>query len=292
LERIFHTDHCSQGLHWLLSKEDPQPPQKNSDDTVQLWKRDDRGLYVNLASNFVTRAAPTLMSGGILADDMGLGKTLQMIALMLEGGTPGPTLIVAPVAVMSNWEQQIRRHVAAEHMLSVIVYHGAKKCSAEQLAAADVVITSYGKVSAEKKAGSAGVLMAVDWRRVVLDEGHTIRNSRTETALAACLLRARSRWVLSGTPIVNNVRDLHSQLKFLRITGGLEHVEIFNAVVARPLGEGDRRAEAILQNVMRDVCLRRRKDMKFVDLKIPQKTEYLHRVTFLPDEQKKYDALL
>ena len=43
---------------------------------------------------------------------------------------------------------------------------------------------------------------------------------------------------------------------------------------------------------MYDLCLRRKKDMKFVDLKLPAKTEYIHRITFRDDERKKYDALL
>ena len=43
---------------------------------------------------------------------------------------------------------------------------------------------------------------------------------------------------------------------------------------------------------MYDLCLRRKKDMAFVDLKLPPKTEYIHRITFWPDEKKKYDALL
>lgn len=55
---------------------------------------------------------------------------------------------------------------------------------------------------------------------------------------------------------------------------------------------GDCSAEAILQSLMQDICLRRKKDMKFVDLKLPKKTEYLHRITFLPEEKSKYDTLL
>jgi SWI/SNF-related matrix-associated actin-dependent regulator of chromatin subfamily A3 len=81
-------------------------------------------------------------------------------------------------------------------------------------------------------------------------------------------------------------------LKFLRITGGIEQSEVFNTVISRPLANGDIRAEALLQSLMKDLCLRRRKDFSFVDLKLPPKTEYLHRVKFWPDEKKKYDALL
>ncbi|KAL2129672.1 hypothetical protein VTI74DRAFT_7451 [Chaetomium olivicolor] len=279
-----------QGLAWLTAKENPSFPEPGSQESVQLWKRDAKGRYVNIATNFTVASPPGLLSGGILADDMGLGKTLQIISLIMTGG-PGSTLIVAPVGVMSNWEQQIRRHVREEDMPSVLVYHGAaRQAAAKPLKNYGVVVTSYGTLSSE--AATGGPLSKVAWRRVVLDEGHTIRNAKTKAAEAACSLKAQSRWVLTGTPIVNNIRDLHSLLKFLHITGGIEQSEVFNAVVARPLALGEAHAEALLQSLMKDLCLRRRKDMKFVDLKLPPKTEYIHRITFWADEKKKYEALL
>lgn len=88
------------------------------------------------------------------------------------------------------------------------------------------------------------------------------------------------------------MRDLHSLIKFLHITGGIEQAEIFNTRVTRRLSDGDHSAEAILQALMQDICLRRKKDMSFVDLKIPPKKEYLHRIAFHPEEKRKYDALL
>jgi SWI/SNF-related matrix-associated actin-dependent regulator of chromatin subfamily A3 len=42
---------------------------------------------------------------------------------------------------------------------------------------------------------------------------------------------------------------------------------------------------------MRTMCLRRKKEMKFVDLKLPELSEYVHRIQFRNDEQKKYKAL-
>ncbi|KAL1841186.1 hypothetical protein VTJ49DRAFT_7355 [Mycothermus thermophilus] len=279
-----------QGLAWLQAKEKPEFPKPGSADSVQLWKRDAKGRYVNIATNFTVASPPALLSGGILADDMGLGKTLQIISLIMTGGA-GSTLIVAPVGVMSNWVQQIKRHVHEEHAPSVLIYHGAaRQASAKSLKNFGVVVTSYGTLSSES--ATNGPLFNMDWRRVVLDEGHTIRNAKTKAAEAACALKSQSRWVLTGTPIVNNIKDLHSLLKFLRITGGIEQPDIFNAAIARPLSYGDVSAEALLQTLMRDLCLRRRKDMKFVDLKLPQKTEYIHRITFWPDEKKKYEALL
>lgn len=61
-----------QGLAWLRAKENPHFPAPGADNAVQLWKRDSRGRYTNVATNFTVTAAPSLLKGGILADDMGL----------------------------------------------------------------------------------------------------------------------------------------------------------------------------------------------------------------------------
>ena len=102
-----------QALAWLTEKESPKLPAEKSADIVQLWKRSPQNsrLFTNIATNFSTTERPTLSSGGILADDMGLGKTLEMIALIVSDATASavknPTLIIAPLGVMSNWSGQV-----------------------------------------------------------------------------------------------------------------------------------------------------------------------------------------
>jgi SWI/SNF-related matrix-associated actin-dependent regulator of chromatin subfamily A3 len=274
-----------QALAWMLEMESPVLPSAGSKDVVQLWKRQVRtDLYTNIATNFSTSTKPSLASGGILADDMGLGKTLEVISVIVQGG-PGPTLIIAPVSVMSNWSQQIERHVKSKKALRVLTYHGSnrKSMGAKDFANYDVIISTYGTLSTECFSSGSKTpgpvprkkgLFSVQWRRVVLDEGHIIRNPSTKAAIAACSLLAQSRWVLSGTPIVNTIKDLYSMLKFLRISGGLEKLELFNSILARPLAQGDPEADVLLQSIMRTMCLRRKKEMKFVDLKLPELSEY------------------
>lgn len=41
-------------------------------------------------------------------------------------------------------------------------------------------------------------LFSISWRRIILDEGHGIRNPQTKAALAATALLGESRWVLTG----------------------------------------------------------------------------------------------
>ena len=76
------------------------------------------------------------------------------------------------------------------------------------------------------------------------------------------------------------------------MTGGIELPDVFNTTITRAIASGQKRGELLLQNLMQDICLRRRKDMEFVDLKLPEKKEYIHRIAFRPEEKRKYDALL
>ena len=297
-----------QALAWLLEKENPQLPPADSNDAVQLWKRSGNGqIYTNIATSFsLKKQKPTLASGGILSDDMGMGKTLEMISLLVTDSNVSSktkaTLIVAPVGVMSNWSGQIAHHVKPDHALRVLVYHGNSKrpMHAKDFEDYDVVITSYGTLATEYfprgKQNPPSVprpqgLFSVHWRRVILDEGHIIRNPQTKSALAATNLMAHSRWVLTGTPIINNLKDLFSLVRFIGLTGGLERLEIFNSVLIRPLNQGDVNASLLLQALMATICLRRKKEMKFVDLKLPELSEYVHRIDFLEHEREKYEAL-
>ena len=197
---------------------------------------------------------------------------------------------------------QIAQHVKADNPLRVLTYHGTarKAMKASDFADYDVVITTYGTLSTEYLPGGTKApqsiprksgLYSVHWRRIVLDEGHQIRNPNTKSALAATSILATSRWVLTGTPIVNNLKDLYSLVKFIGMSGGLERLEVFNSVLIRPLKAGAQDATLLLQALMGTLCLRRRKEMKFIDLRLPELSEYVHRIKFLPQEKEKYDAL-
>lgn len=298
-----------QAIQWLVEHEHPQKPTSGSNEAVQLWSCGHNApvRYTNLATNHTTSNLPPLASGGILADDMGLGKTLEMIALIVADAEKcgrGTTLIVSPLSVMSNWSGQIARHLHPENALKVHIYHGTGRgdMEAADFEAFDVVITTYqtlaadymprGKEVAKPKNGirSKG-LYSMKWRRVVLDEGHIIRNPQSKGAAAVYALVARSRWALTGTPIVNSLKDLYSLLRFIGVTGGLESLEVFNSVLVRPLKSGNEQGFVLLKAIMKAFTLRRRKDMGFIDLRLPELDEYIQRVEFAPSERKRYDAL-
>jgi SWI/SNF-related matrix-associated actin-dependent regulator of chromatin subfamily A3 len=291
-----------QGLKWLLDHESPKLPTNIKDDAVQLWKAS-QGVYTNVATNFSVTKAPQLASGGILGDDMGLGKTIQIISLIMADPhkCKQPTLIVAPLSVMSNWTAQAALHVKTRYAPRIFTYHGQenKGLSPAQFEEYDIVITTYQTMSQELfpyghkealKVPSNKGLFSITWRRIVLDEGHQIRNLKAKMTIAACSLRASSRWVLTGTPIVNSLKDLYSHVRFLGMSGGLSEFEIFNSILMRPLKNGDSNASLLLRALMSSICLRRMKDMKFIDLKLPELIFHQVPVKFFPHEQERYDA--
>lgn len=291
-----------QGLQWMLNAESPQLPSKGSKDVVQLWKCESNGFYTNIATSFTSKDAPRLASGGILSDDMGLGKTIQVLSLLAADPNRSrqPTLIVSPLSVMSNWSGQATFHMKEKNALRVLVYHGSNRIasSPKDFEDYDLVITTYqtltyefmppGKKKPDVLPRKTG-LYSIDWRRVVLDEGHTIRNPKAKMAQAAYSLSATSRWVLTGTPIVNNLKDLYSHVRFLRLPGGLDQFDVFNGTLIRPLKSGDKGASVLLQALISTLCLRRMKDMKFIDLRLPELTSHKYPVKFLPHEREKYE---
>ena len=196
--------------------------------------------------------------GGILADDMGLGKTIQAIALMVSRPSNSPerkpTLVVAPVALMQQWKREIERLLRpGKYQLSVFILHGEnRKATFRDLKDYDVVLTTFGTLSSElkrkekceqlhKESGSSEPLPRTivntlpclgptsKWYRVIVDEAQCIKNRNTKSAMACCQIDATYRWCMSGTPMMNNVEELHSLIKFLRIRP-YSSLERFNRV--------------------------------------------------------------
>lgn len=246
---------------------------------------------------------------------MGLGKTVQTLAVILSNRADKKTvqeyskttLIVAPLAVVAQWEAEARSKCDSARVLT---HHGAARTrDATTFAAYDIVVTSYQTVASEHRvyadvttpsSKSGGkrkkplcALFEARFLRIVLDEAQNIKNRTSKTSIACTGLTARFRWCLTGTPIQNNVDELYALLRFLRIVPFSNYDE-FKARISTPMKSG-RVKVAIqrLQLILKLVMLRRTKTTLNDDgttlITLPPKHIRDVQCTFDAEEQRFYD---
>ncbi|GHE31063.1 DEAD/DEAH box helicase [Sphingobacterium griseoflavum] len=205
--------------------------------------------------------------GGCLADDMGLGKTIQIVAhllLLAEQGQCGPHLIIAPTSLIFNWQQEFEKFAPT---LRVVSLQGTSRAQTySRLTQYDVVLISYGLLLSD-----ISKLKRIMFNNLVLDESQAIKNPNSERYKAARLLKARTRFVLTGTPIENSTLDLYGQLSFA-CPGLLGSKQFFKDTYAIPIDRfEDRKRAQTLQEKTAPFILRRTK--KQVATELPEKTE-------------------
>lgn len=150
-------------------------------------------------------------SGGILADEMGLGKTWQTIGLILNNPVPLSLILVPPV-LQSQWSAALKQSDIPHR----IVQGGKKtdklfsdvKGSREDVA---VILSTYDRAATHAKE-----LNELGIERILADEGHVFRNGPSTRRFREIEgIEASYRWILSGTPIQNRIKDFTNLLKWL-----------------------------------------------------------------------------
>ncbi|XP_052769521.1 helicase-like transcription factor [Mya arenaria] len=214
--------------------------------------------------------------------------------------TLGPrcTLIVCPLSVLSNWLDQLENHVDPRVHLSIYLYYGSGRTSdVHLLENQDVVITTYSTVAADfrrhegKKVGAP--LRRVRWLRIVLDEGHSIKNPAALQTKAIIDLQAERRWILTGTPIQNSMKDLWSLINFLQVNPFTDQ-QWWRRTIERPLERGDSSALKRVQHLMGHLAMRRTKTQMYNGkplVKLPGRQVCIEHVTLSHEERNVYNAM-
>ncbi|XVF62919.1 hypothetical protein PTKIN_Ptkin09bG0047400 [Pterospermum kingtungense] len=286
-----------QALHWMSQWEKGMDAEKAAQTLHPCWSAyricDERAssIYVNVFSGEAAVQFPSarqMARGGILADAMGLGKTVMTIALILSRlgrGNPdnekpdsrkaddrrstnkarrvkGGTLIVCPMALLSQWKDELETH-SRPGSISVCVHYGGERTNdLRVIAEPDVVLTTYGVLTAAYKSDlEHSIFNRVDWYRIVLDEAHTIKSSKTLGARAAFALSAHCRWCLSGTPLQNSLEDLYSLLCFLHVEPWCNWAW-WKAKIQGPYENGNPAGLKWIKAILRLLMLRRTKETK------------------------------
>ncbi|CCH46059.1 putative ATPase/DNA helicase [Wickerhamomyces ciferrii] len=288
---------------------------------------DQKCFYANLYSGEFSLEKPilkTLCRGGILADEMGLGKTVSTLALVhnapfdkdydaslaiKERYAFKTTLIVVPTSLLSQWQDEFLK--ANNTDSKIIIYYGTEsgKDLKNELCGENppmVVLTTYGTIQHEwsKLVSYVKVeggelpklgLFSVRFFRVVLDEGHNIRNRMAKTTKACYDLQSSRKWLLTGTPIVNRLDDLFALIKFLELQPW-SNISYWKTFVTVPFEiKNYKQALDVVQSILEPILLRRTKNMKKDGkalVELPPKEVVIERIKFSPKEKALYDWFL
>ncbi len=222
--------------------------------------------------------------GGILADDMGLGKTVQALSFLEhyknENGKI-KSIVICPTTLIYNWENEIKKFTPK---LSYRIHHGGTRTrNKEELADHDIIITTYGTLRSDIK-----LMMSVEFDYVILDESQAIKNPASKVTKAACLLNAKHRLCMSGTPLQNNTFDIFAQMNFLN-PGMLGTMEFFRQEFSIPIDKfGEEERKDHLRKILYPFILRRTKEQVAKDL--PEKLEMILFCEMEEKQRNIYDA--
>ncbi|XP_009296828.1 helicase-like transcription factor isoform X2 [Danio rerio] len=210
------------------------------------------------------------------------------------GSVARATLIVCPLSVLSNWLDQFEQHIRTDVTVKVYLYYGSERNrSVSLLSEQDVVLTTYNVLSSDFGNKASSPLHNVKWLRVVLDEGHVVRNPNALQSKAVLELQSERRWILSGTPIQNSLKDLFMLLSFLKLKP-FDVKEWWSRIIQRPVTMGDRVGLKNLQALVKGITLRRTKNSKVGGrtlVQLPERRVFVQYVTLSGMEREKYERV-
>jgi len=234
------------------------------------------------------------MPGVMLADDMGLGKTLQALAFLawrrddIATRVHHPILVVAPTALLKNWEKEATLHLTEHGLGNLLKAYGSdlkrlrdgtgdelqigrSLLDVREIHDADWVLTTY-----ETMRDYQHSFGSVRFDSIVLDEIQKIKTPGTLMTHAAKALNGDFLVGLSGTPVENRLADLWCVVDST-YPGYLDELALFSSTYELDLGpEKLRTLKALLtesQNAVPPVMLRRMKTDHLPGL--PKKLEHV-----------------
>jgi len=195
--------------------------------------------------------------------------------------TTRTSLIVMPLSLIHNWENEIKKFTPG---LSTLQYTGINRgLLLRKLAQYDIVLTTYGVIRNDLE-----LFLNYHFLYIILDESQAIKNPASKISRAVRLLKAENRLVLTGTPIENSLTDLWSQLTFANpgILGGLK---FFREEFAEPIEKlQDERKKEKLRKIIEPFILRRTKAV--VEKDLPSMSEKVHFCEMDAEQKRLYES--
>lgn len=256
--------------------------------------------------------------GAMLADDMGLGKTLQILSFIIEKmekGDKGPFLILAPVTLLDNWNNEQANMFLEPYRSKCLIIHSdfMKKHGTRgaQVTQRDGTIINLPKKKVIDEDGknkiiNSGIVITnyetirdyqlsfgeIKFKIIVCDEAQKIKNPRTHITNATKALNADFRIISTATPVENSLVDLWCLVDFI-VPGKLGSLREFSKkyVPAKDKTVDPKKIRILRETLDKDnLILRRTKKEQLKDL--PDKTIVEENVELSQWQMELYANLL
>jgi hypothetical protein len=226
-----------------------------------------QSLYINGAS------------GCLLADDMGLGKTLQLLYFIewhaQHHNDTKPYLIVAPVALLENWQKEYDKFFDSA-TLPIKLLYGSRalskhydKANIDELQRKQIILTNYETLKTYQLN-----VCAIDFAVVAIDEAQKIKTPGILITSVTKALKADFKIAMTGTPVETTLVDLWSIIDFA-VPGLLGNIKDFVKEFQSPLKDTNTDLKTLgikLREKIGVFIMRRYKSDVLKDL--PDKCEY------------------
>ena len=245
------------------------------------------------------RNSPDFCSGCVMADDMGLGKTLQLLAFIvwyLEQPSALPVLIVAPVSLLENWQNEIKKFFTSDCARVLTLYGKTLTAKKVNQSVIDQRLLDNGlsKFLIDGWIGDANLVLTTyetmrdlsislgqqSWSIMVCDEAQKIKTPGTLVTDAAKAQKALFKIACTGTPVENSLTDLWCLFDFVQ-PGLLGPLNRFGLSYRRPIeniSDDSEQSEALekLKTLIEPQLLRRTKSEVAKDLPIKYDDKHEH----------------
>jgi SNF2 family DNA or RNA helicase len=198
----------------------------------------------------------------LLADEVGLGKTIEAGLLLREyllRGLVRRVLILVPTPLVSQWQEELRSKFHLE--FSIPPRTGASD-RAGYWAGTDRVLASLAFAKSQRR---AEVVAAAPWDLVIVDEAHHCKNRATRNWQLVNSLNRRHLFLLTATPVQNNLLELYNLLTLLE-PGHLKTESDFKRQYVRRGNPRDPRNRERLRSLLGEVMVRNTRSLVHIDL--------------------------
>ena len=221
---------------------------------------------------------------GLIALDMGLGKTIIACKSIQEIGE-APILIVAPSSLLYQWKDELNEHFGYDKA-NVVTSKIKKDDRLDEMNKADITITNYEFIRL------LGESYTRQFELMILDEAHRVKNWSAQTSLAIAGIPARRVIALTGTPVVNNIKELYHITDQIipAFFGTMNNFYREYINESKRGGETYKNLEDIYLKLNNELMFRKKKSEVFMDL--PKRIEQTIAVPLTAQERAGYDKML